>query len=483
MLFMLAFASVTHGIVIKPPSSGVLIPVPGNAKDPYPFVGLVSVDNNPAEPFEPVPTCTGTLIAPTLVVSAAHCLQNIKATNAQSPKAIQVNFGQLGNIMVEKWKMHPNYKKPPGPNPNPVSHDLAWLSLETAPKVTPVPIFRGEVDTGTELAHVGFGFNPLSEPGPKKAWGADKVDAITNGVPNVPDGLVRFNWSGGGDDALTQNGDSGGPGLHLTGNNLGDANTIKGKALQSGAYPSNWDSRGKDVFLASALQGNIGFSQYATPFNERINGKSDINFLLSEMPLPNGASDIKVVHNLSANPEKLPQNAPQGILISARYENLDDFVFSPLIWEEDAGQAAMFDGYMVFGPESGKDDLAGFGYSAGQMGNAGWVHAWAFTDAGSLSQLSEHIFEGSLDWVLEFLTTSGPVTFDLTNSIKPSSLADLSKAILVAKDEINKGTALRGVVDLYSVSEPSTIVIFLLAFLILFYQTRTLAFINRGHRP
>ncbi len=102
--------------------------------------------------------CTGVLIAPSVVVTAAHCLYNPRTRALLQPVSLHVLFGyQRGTYrwhrLVRRVTVGAGFD---GTTGRPQPRDWARLDLAEAVPVPPLPLFDGAVAAGMAVALAGY---------------------------------------------------------------------------------------------------------------------------------------------------------------------------------------------------------------------------------------------------------------------------------------------------------------------------------------
>ncbi len=152
--------------------------------------------------------CTGTVVAPTLVLTAAHCLEDISGANA-----ILVFFGNditapVGGapLTASAFGVHPDYcTSGCDTDINDVGYIVLSqaVSLDFAEPLVDPDTYVEVVGPGTEVQIVGFGQTEDGSQGEKRV--------VRTSIRSFSDSGAEFLAGGDGKDSC--NGDSGGPAL------------------------------------------------------------------------------------------------------------------------------------------------------------------------------------------------------------------------------------------------------------------------------
>lgn len=154
--------------------------VGGTLEPGYPAVGaIVPVTPICGEPVEASPlTCTGTLVAPRVVLTAAHCVENVDA-----PQVLSVVFAPeparalaAERVRASEGRLHPAWRA--GEN------DIGALILSEDAPVAPVPLGGSALPAdlvGRLTRVVGFGIDDQGNTGSRRS-GTARVTAVEAGT-------------------------------------------------------------------------------------------------------------------------------------------------------------------------------------------------------------------------------------------------------------------------------------------------------------
>jgi secreted trypsin-like serine protease len=134
-LLVLVVACLLGGLV--PGSAGAITGGQKDTQNLYPFVGLLAFYDDEGEYMH---RCSGTLISPTVVLTAAHCTEGSATAYAYFQVEVPDDFRENPTGFLGTTYTHPDF------NPNNLKRDVGVVVLEQAVNLSEYPV----------LAPVGF---------------------------------------------------------------------------------------------------------------------------------------------------------------------------------------------------------------------------------------------------------------------------------------------------------------------------------------
>jgi secreted trypsin-like serine protease len=150
---------------LVPGSAGAITGGQKDTKNLYPFVGLLAFYDADGEYMH---RCSGTLISPTVVLTAAHCTEGTTTAYAYFKTEVPDDFRENPSGALGTTYTHPDY------DPNNLNTDVGVVVLEKAVKLKTYPVLApegfltdlkasGELQDAT-FVNVGYGVLAGSKP-------------------------------------------------------------------------------------------------------------------------------------------------------------------------------------------------------------------------------------------------------------------------------------------------------------------------------
>jgi secreted trypsin-like serine protease len=151
--------------VLVPGSAGAITDGQKDTKNQYPFVGLLAFYDAQGEYMH---RCSGTLISPTVVLTAGHCTEGTATAYAYFEVEVPDDFRENPTGRLGTTYTHPDY------NPNTLDNDVGVVVLEKPMRLREYPVLAsegflsdlkaaGEIQDDT-FVNVGYGLLSGSPP-------------------------------------------------------------------------------------------------------------------------------------------------------------------------------------------------------------------------------------------------------------------------------------------------------------------------------
>jgi secreted trypsin-like serine protease len=171
-------------------------------------------------------TCSGTLISPTVFLTAAHCDQDVSRVAVTFDSSYN---STTGTTHWGTWHADPNYSQAQSD-----PHDIAVVVLDKAVKgITPARLPNAgslsSLKVGTRFTAVGYGAQSVTiDKGPTFHY-ADIRYVATGGLEALNPSWLRISMNPARGDGGTCYGDSGGP--NFLGAGAGETNIVAGTTI------------------------------------------------------------------------------------------------------------------------------------------------------------------------------------------------------------------------------------------------------------
>ena len=169
--------------------------------------------------------CSGTLIAPRVFLTAAHCGEGDRVRVTFDPA-----YQDGDKVYAGTWHADPLYN---GAQDDP--HDIAVVVLDSSPRITPARLPAADslakLPNGQQITSVGYGAHEVTNsPGGHQYLYNDVREVATGTLNSVTPSWLRVSMNPATGDGGTCYGDSGGPNFLGT-SDVVAATTITGDAI------------------------------------------------------------------------------------------------------------------------------------------------------------------------------------------------------------------------------------------------------------